>query len=82
MSSRFITEDELRKRIRKSTDSIASFAKDNGITPQQVNAFLQGIQGAGYKIPKAFDLVPIVVFVPPDDPNARPPYRPLYRGKK
>ena len=60
-----VTEPELREMILKaSTDSMTSWARENGVTPQGVSSFLHQKQPAGLKIPAVFGLVPITVFVP------------------
>jgi len=62
-----LTERELRRELKqllKEEDFTArEWATDNGITPQQVTAFLRREQGAGLKIPKALGYKPLIVFV-------------------
>lgn len=66
-----ITERQLIKKIEKAIKgtSMSAWAVEHGVQPSAPSAFMARKQPAGKQIPAAFDLVPITVFVPKDDPN-------------
>jgi len=62
-----ITEKTLRKHIRgaaKSHSSVSAWAVENGLTAQQVTAFLRKTQGAGLKLPELLGYRPQLIFIP------------------
>jgi hypothetical protein len=49
-----ITEKQLRRLLKSAAEeegSVSAWAVENGITPQQVSAFLRRVQTAGLNIP-------------------------------
>lgn len=66
-----ITEKGLRKLLRDAAkdekSSVSDWAVENGITAQQVSAFLRKRQGAGLKIPEALGYRPQIVYLPLDE---------------
>lgn len=65
-----ITEKGLKRLIRdaaKKHSSLADWAVDNDITPQQVSAFFAKVQGAGLKIPAALGYRPQTIYLPVDE---------------
>lgn len=81
-----ITERGLKRLIKdaaKDHASLAEWAQENDITPQQVSAFFAKTQGAGLKIPTVLGYRPQIVFLPVgEDPisTAPPPRRVTTRG--
>ena len=74
-----ITERELRKLVRAQIHKHVSYTEwgeKNGITPQQISAFMCKSQGAGVKIPAALGYRPQLVYLPMDE---EPIYTPVPR---
>lgn len=82
-----ITEKKLKQLIREAGDdagSISEWAKDEGITPQAVSAFMRNTQSAGLQIPQALGYKPQVIFIPlkEDDICHSNPSRPKKKSKR
>lgn len=82
-----ITEKGLRKLLKDASkdSSLSDWARENGITPQAVSAFMRQVQSAGLQIPEALGYRPQVVFLPMDeDPicHMNPPRKPATRPSK
>ncbi len=65
-----ITERGLKKLIKdavKDGKSQADWAREHGMTPQTVSAFLRETQTAGWQLPEVFGYRPQIVFLPLDE---------------
>jgi hypothetical protein len=83
-----ITERGLKRLLKdaaKKHASMSEWANANGITPQQVSAFMRQQQGAGLLIPEKLGFRPQTVYLPLDEEpicHMNPPRRPAIKPSK
>lgn len=83
-----ITERGLKKLLKEAAKehaSMSEWANVNGVTPQQVSAFMRDQQSAGLLIPEKLGYRPQTVYLPLDDElicHMNPPRKPAIRPSK